>query len=112
VLLFATMAFHAFFGVALIMGTAVLQPQYFSQVGRTWGGSLLSDQQFGGALAWGIGEVPTLVLALIVAVQWARTDEREARRLDRAADRDGDAELTAYNEMLGRLADRGRRSPR
>jgi len=106
VMLFATMAFHAFFGVALITGTGVLQASYFGGLGRTWGSPLLDDQRLGGALAWGIGEIPTLLLAVIVAVQWAASDEREARRRDRAADRDGDAELAAYNAMLARLAAR------
>ena len=41
-----------------------------------------------------------LLLAIVLAVQWSRSDERETRRRDRAADRDGDAELAAYNAML------------
>ena len=52
----------------------------------------------------GIGDVPAIVMAVILAIQWARDDDREARRLDRAADRDGDAELVAYNAMLARLS--------
>jgi len=43
------------------------------------------------------------VLAVIVAVQWFRRDEAESRRLDRQADRDGDAQLRAYNEHLAQL---------
>jgi hypothetical protein len=43
------------------------------------------------------------VLAVLVAVQWFRRDEQETRRKDRQADRDGDAELNAYNEHLARL---------
>jgi cytochrome c oxidase assembly factor CtaG/putative copper export protein len=109
VLLFATMAFHAFFGVALISGSTVLQPQYFGALERDWGRDLLADQKFGGSLAWAIGEVPTLLLALVLVVQWARSDDREAKRRDRAADRDGDAELVEYNAMLSKLAARDRR---
>jgi hypothetical protein len=33
-------------------------------------------------------------------IMWARSDERDSKRYDRKADRDGDAELEAYNEML------------
>ncbi|MFI7585936.1 cytochrome c oxidase assembly protein [Spongisporangium articulatum] len=106
VLLFATMAFHAFFGVALLQGDAVLEADYFGAVGRPWGQTLLADQRFGGGLAWGIGEAPTLLLALVLMLQWVRTDEREAKRSDRAADRDGDAELNAYNDYLAALARR------
>ncbi|HEY6794948.1 MAG TPA: cytochrome c oxidase assembly protein, partial [Kineosporiaceae bacterium] len=107
--LLVAMAFHAFFGVALLSGSTVLQPGYFGGLGRTWGTSLLADQRAGGGVAWGIGDVPAIVLAVIIAVQWAMSDDREARRRDRAADRDGDAELTAYNAMLARLAEQDRR---
>ena len=41
-----------------------------------------------------------------MAVQWSRSDDREARRVDRQADRDGDADLNAYNAYLSRLTDR------
>jgi len=40
---------------------------------------------------------------LIVAVQWSRSDTRLARQQDRAAERDGDAQLNAYNDNLARL---------
>ncbi len=50
-----------------------------------------------------------VAVALILAVQWARADDREAKRRDRAADRDGDAELNAYNAMLAGMADQDSR---
>ncbi|MEZ2390596.1 cytochrome c oxidase assembly protein [bacterium RCC_150] len=105
-LLLATMAFHAFFGVSIMGGTSLLAADYFGNLGRTWGLSALADQQMGGAVAWGIGEVPTLLVAIGVAVMWSRSDERETKRTDRAADRNNDAELNAYNDMFARLADR------
>jgi putative copper resistance protein D len=45
---------------------------------------------------------------IALLIQWSRSDQRTARRLDRAADRDDDAELAAYNAMLSELARRGR----
>jgi putative copper resistance protein D len=42
----------------------------------------------------------------VIAVQWARSDERDATRGDRQADRDDDAELRAYNERLARMGER------
>lgn len=105
-LLFATMAFHAFFGVTLVGGEVLLAPEWFGLMGRPWGESALADQQTGGAVAWGIGELPMLSIAIAVAVMWSRSDERTARRRDRAADRDGDAELNEYNAMLARIAER------
>ncbi|MBM7818244.1 putative copper resistance protein D [Cellulosimicrobium cellulans] len=105
-LLFATMAFHAFFGVALTSGEVLLVPEWFGLLGREWGPSAIADQQRGGGVAWGIGELPTLILAIVVAVMWTRSDEREARRSDRQADRDGDAELQEYNAMLAEMSKR------
>lgn len=105
-LLLATMGFHAFFGVAIMGGTGLLAADYFGNLGRAWGPSALLDQQMGGAVAWGIGEVPTLLVAIGVAVMWSRSDERESKRTDRAADRNNDADLTAYNDMFAKLAER------
>jgi cytochrome c oxidase assembly factor CtaG/putative copper export protein len=108
-LLLATMGFHAFFGVAIMGGTGLLAADYFGNLGRTWGASALLDQQMGGAVAWGIGEVPTLLVAIGVAVMWSRSDARESKRTDRAADRNNDADLTAYNDMFAKLAERDAR---
>nr|WP_237687641.1 cytochrome c oxidase assembly protein [Arthrobacter jiangjiafuii] len=106
VILLATMAFHAFFGVAVMGGTSLIQASYFGNMGREWGLSALEDQQLGGSIMWGIGEIPTVMVAIGVALQWSRTDARETRRKDRAAERNNDAELTAYNNMFANLAQR------
>jgi putative copper resistance protein D len=110
-LLFATMAFHAFFGVVLMGSDSLLQASWFGSMGRDWGSSALADQQIGGAVTWGIGEVPTLLLAIGVAIMWSRTDARETRRTDRAADRNNDADLAAYNTMFADLAARSAAGP-
>jgi putative copper resistance protein D len=102
--LLGTMAFHAFFGLALLSGTGLLLADWYGAMG--WGAPAINDQQTGGGIAWGVGEIPTVVLAITVAWLWSRSDERESKRYDRKADRDGDAELEAYNEMLARRATR------
>jgi putative copper resistance protein D len=106
VLLFATVAFHAFFGVAVAESSVLLGADWYGALGLPWGVDALADQRQGANLAWAIGEAPTLALAAAVAVRWAREDERTARRRDRASARDGDAELEAYNAMLAGLAER------
>ena len=110
IVLFATIAFHAFFGVAMITGTTVLGGDFFEVINIPWVQDRLADQRFGGGVAWAIGELPALLLALIVAMQWFRSDRAESVRADRKADRDGDAELTAYNARLAQLADRDDRT--
>lgn len=105
VTLFATMASHAFFGVTIMSQQGLMLADWYGAMGRTWGLPPLADQSLGGGIAWGIGELPTLALALIVALQWSRNDDKVQRRKDRAADRSGEAELKAYNEMLARQAE-------
>ncbi|MCS5715839.1 bifunctional copper resistance protein CopD/cytochrome c oxidase assembly protein [Herbiconiux sp. CPCC 205716] len=105
-LLLGTMAFHAFFGLALMEGTGLLLADWFGATGRDWGPSALQDQQNGGGIAWSIGEIPTFTLALIVAIQWSRVDKKETKRRDRNADRTNEAELGEYNAMLERLAEK------
>jgi cytochrome c oxidase assembly factor CtaG/putative copper export protein len=100
--LLATMAFHAFFGLSLMTGTGLLLADWYGSMG--WGLDALADQQAGGGIAWSVGEIPTVALAIAVAIMWARSDERDSKRYDRKADRDGDAELTAYNDMLAARA--------
>ena len=112
VVLFATISFHAFFGVAMISGTTLLGGDFFPTIAIPWVTDPLADQRYGGGVAWAIGELPSLVLALTVALQWFRTDSAESVRQDRRADRDGDAELTAYNEQLAALARRDEGSRR
>lgn len=100
VLLLATMALHAFFGLSLTTGTGLLLADWYGAMGRTWGDPPLLDQQNAGGIAWSVGEIPTVALAILVALMWSRSDARDAKRHDRAADRDGDPELAAYNAML------------
>lgn len=108
VFLLATMAFHAFFGISIISMKALLAADHFGRLGLAWWVDALRDQKMGGEITWGIGELPTLALAVILVVMWARADTKEAKRRDRRADRDEDAELEAYNAMLARLAEADR----
>ncbi|OBJ49051.1 copper resistance protein CopD [Mycobacterium sp. 1423905.2] len=103
---FASLPLHAFFGVVLMGTRTVLGGNYYRSLGLSWHTDLLGDQRLGGAIAWAAGEVPLVIVILALLVQWARSDRRTARRLDRAADRDDDSELAAYNAMLAELARR------
>ena len=100
VTLLATMGFHAFFGISLMTGTGLLLANWYGAMGRPWGISAIADQQLGGGIAWSVGEIPTVILAIVVAIMWSKSDEKDAKRLDRKADRDGDLALQEYNRML------------
>ncbi len=109
--LFASVPFHAFFGVALMASDQVIGRFFYSGLRLPWVPDLLADQRLGGGLAWATGEVPMLVVVIALVAQWARIDERLARRGDRQADRDGDAERAAYNAMLRQMATPGPVTP-
>jgi putative copper resistance protein D len=103
------MILHSFFAVPIMMSDTAFGGAWYSQVQPPWLADPVADSQNAGAIAWGIAEIPTFILVLAVAVQWARSDAKEAKRHDRQADRDGEAELAAYNERLRRLAERSER---
>ena len=108
VTLVAAAAVHAFFGVALMMMKGLMLAEWYGSMGRTWGPTPLEDQYIGAGIAWSVGEIPTLIVAIVVSIQWSRSDERSQRSRDRQADRAGDAELDEYNARLARLAERDR----
>ena len=103
---FASLPLHAFFAVILMSMPQVLGESFYHSLHLSWHTVLLGDQRLGGGMAWAAGEIPLVVVMIALLVQWSRSDQRTARRLDRAADRDDDAELAAYNAMLAELARR------
>ncbi|SCD61682.1 putative copper resistance protein D [Streptomyces sp. TverLS-915] len=103
--LFAGMPFHAFFGIALMMASTTMVDT-FENPPASLGVDALSDQTAAGGIAWAFSEVPSVVVLLVLLMQWYRSEQRQARRTDRAADRDGDAELNAYNDYLASLQGR------
>ncbi|MEV4317786.1 cytochrome c oxidase assembly protein [Actinocrispum sp. NPDC049592] len=102
-MVFASMPFHAFFGVVLMSMQQIIGDRFYRSLALPWVTDALSDQRLGGGIAWAAGEVPLLVVVVALLVQWAKQDEREARRRDRRADADGEAELAAYNAMLRQM---------
>jgi putative copper resistance protein D len=108
-IVFGSLPFHAFFGVILMSTNTVLGESFYKSLQLDWHTDLLGDQRLGGGIAWSAGEVPLVVVMIALLIQWRRGDERTAKRLDRAADRDDDADLAAYNAMLAQLARRNDR---
>ncbi|MEO3756385.1 cytochrome c oxidase assembly protein [Streptomyces sp. B6B3] len=103
--LFATMPFHAFFGIALMMATEPMVDT-FADPPDSLGVEALAEQSAAGGLAWAFSEIPTVIVLVALLVQWYLSEQRQARRRDRAANRDGDRELAAYNAFLASLESR------
>ncbi|NCX05288.1 MAG: hypothetical protein EBW68_05845, partial [Actinobacteria bacterium] len=64
VILLAAMSIHAFFSVALMSSTTLIDQGYFASLKTPWLLDLLADQNKGGAIGWAMGEIPIL-LALV-----------------------------------------------
>jgi putative membrane protein len=67
-------------GIIIRLDTHVLAAGHFA------GAHPLRDQQIGGDLLWGIGEMIDLPFLVLLLIQWVRTDAREARQIDEALD--------------------------
>ncbi|TLS43662.1 cytochrome c oxidase assembly protein [Streptomyces montanus] len=105
--LFAGMPFHAFFGIALMMASGPMVETYKNPP-SSLGIDALADQTAAGGIAWAFSEIPSVLVLLALLFQWYRSEQRQARRTDRAADRDGDKELEEYNAYLASLNARAR----
>nr|WP_073883735.1 cytochrome c oxidase assembly protein [Corynebacterium variabile] len=99
----AAMAFHAWFGIAMMQMSEPLAEAYYLSLQLPFPVDLMEQQHTGGAIAWGLSEIPLVLVSIMHGAQWAKQDKKEQKRFDRKADRDGDAELEAYNAMLAGL---------
>lgn len=95
--------FHAFFSVALMSSMVIVGEDYYSMLDRPYSTDLLVDQHFGASVSWAMGEIPMLIVVGAIFWQWFVSDQREAKRSDRSALRDEDAELEKYNAYLQAL---------
>jgi putative copper resistance protein D len=107
VILFAAMSIHAFFSVALMSASTLIDGGYFESLQRPWSLDLLADQRAGGAIGWAMGEIPILIALVATFIQWMRDDSHEAKRIDRNTARMAALgqpdELAQYNLYLSNL---------
>jgi cytochrome c oxidase assembly factor CtaG len=75
------MPVNAAVGLAIYFAPSVLYSHY-ATLTRTWGPSALTDQQLGGALMWGAGDVLLLGAVPLVVAAWMRAEERRTRAMD------------------------------
>ena len=112
VILFAAMSIHAFFSIALMSETSLIDGGYFASLKSPWLIDLLADQRIGASLAWAMGEIPILLALVATFISWMRDDSRETKRIDknteRAAAMGQPDDLAAYNKYLQDLAERDR----
>jgi putative copper resistance protein D len=114
VILFGAISLHAFFSVALMSTTTLIDGGYYASLQTSWLPDLLADQRAGGTIGWAMGEIPIILALIATFILWSREDKREATRIDRnearlAAMGEPD-ELAQYNAYLNTLAERDQKS--
>jgi putative copper resistance protein D len=110
VILFGAMSLHAFFSIALMSETTLIDGGYYGSLRTAWLPDLLEDQNAGGTIGWAMGEIPILLALISTFILWMREDRRETVRIDRnearlAAMGEPD-ELAQYNAYLNTLQQR------
>jgi putative copper resistance protein D len=115
VILFAAMSIHAFFSVALMSTTTLIDKGFYASLQTPWLTDYLADQKLGGSIGWAMGEIPILIALVATFINWMRDDSREAKRIDRNTARQAAMgqpdELAKYNQFLQDLAKRDRNEP-
>lgn len=108
VILFAAMSIHAFFSIALMSATTLLDGGYYTSIGNPLNLNLLENQYLGGSIGWAMGEFPILIALAAAFIQWMREDKKETERIDRRAARASamgeNDDLAKYNQYLANLA--------
>ena len=101
VYMFLQMPQNTFLGLTLYSATVPLYPYYLNLV-RTWGPSVLDDQQIAGGIMWISGDVVFMTAIMLILRGLLKNEEREAKANDaRIA-----PELAAIREREKRLAER------
>lgn len=83
-----TMPFHAFLGVTIMGSTQLIAEEWYLGFDRSWGMSPLEDQTWAGGLIWATGDITMFAAMITIFIQWVQESQREARRVDRALDRE------------------------
>ncbi len=73
-------------GIAMRLRDTVLDPAHYLAVARGRGPSPLDDLHLAGSILWFVAETVDLPVLAILVLVWIRTDEREAREVDRRLD--------------------------
>jgi putative copper resistance protein D len=85
-LMVLSVPFHTVLGLTIMQSRELLGGDWYPSLGLSWLDPQ-ADQVTAGGILWAGGEVVSVTMLGILVVQWVRQSEREARRIDRALDR-------------------------
>lgn len=113
-LVLAAMPFHAFFAVIVMTRSSdsLIGKTFYRYLDVPWVEDLSADQYLGGVIAWVAGEIPLLLVVVVLLIQWSRQDARNPSRSQLHLDAGPDDGNGVYSEMLARLDERGQTGTR
>jgi putative membrane protein len=97
------MPVNAAVGLAIYFAPAVLYPHY-ALLERSWGPDALTDQQIGGVLMWGVGDLVLLAAIPAIVAAWMRADVRRSHRSDARAATSRGVEVAARADEAAPLS--------
>ncbi|HET6530688.1 MAG TPA: cytochrome c oxidase assembly protein [Actinoplanes sp.] len=86
-LMVLSVPFHTVLGLTIMQSTTLLGGDWYPNLDLSWADPK-SDQVVAGGVLWAGGELVSVTMLGILVWQWIRQSEREAKRIDRALDRD------------------------
>ncbi|HKD98005.1 MAG TPA: cytochrome c oxidase assembly protein, partial [Micromonosporaceae bacterium] len=78
--------FHAVLGLTIMQSKTLLGGAYYPSLRLDWANPF-TDQRLAGGILWAGGEIVSVTMLAVLVVQWMRSSDREARRIDRQLDR-------------------------
>ncbi len=96
-LMLLSVPFHTVLGLTIMQSTTLFGGDWYPSLHLSWSDPW-NDQVVAGGVLWAGGEFVSVTMLAVLVVQWIKQSEREARRLDRALDR---------QEALQRAAESG-----
>ena len=103
----AEVIFDAALGFILVFGSHMLVPDYWASLHRPWGMSPRTDQSWGGAVLWGLGDIAGVPFLVALIIRVVREDRIETAKVDRRLD-----EEEAAARVTGQAAPAGAGLPR
>jgi putative membrane protein len=86
-IMFLSTPFHTVLGLTVMQSSALLGGDWYPDLDLSWADPF-ADQRLAGGILWAGGEFVAVAMLAALVVQWMKQSEREARRIDRALDRE------------------------
>lgn len=102
-MMFLSTPFHTVLGLTVMQSTSLLGGDWYPSLALTWANPY-DDQNLAGGILWAGGEFVAVAMLGALVFQWMREAEREARRIDRALDRE-EAERAAAERSAAQRAE-------